>query len=259
MDSNVVSSPRGDFLSLNFGWAAGVATGAWVCAGVSGGHINPAITVALATFRGFPWKKVPIYILAQILGAVCGAAITYADYFHAINIVEGGRSIRTIAKTGDLFAAYPLGILSPISCFFDEFMGTAVLLIAVLAVTDKRNGAPPAGLLPLSLFIIVLGIGTAMGMNTSYAVNPARDLGPRILTAMVGYGRAVFDFRNQYWLWCPLIGTTLGALFGTLIYDVLIYTGDDSIVNKMCTRTLARTPVARPRQWAKPDIDVYDA
>lgn len=79
-------------------------------------------------------------------------------------------------------------VLRRLQC--NKFMATAVLMIAVLAVTDKRNGPPPAGLLPLSLFIVVLGIGTAMGMNTSYAVNPARDLGPRILTAMVGYGRA---------------------------------------------------------------------
>ncbi|KAI9573563.1 aquaporin [Boletus coccyginus] len=232
MDSSVVSSPRGDYLSVNFGWATGVAVGVWVCAGVSGGHINPSVTIALATFRGFPWKKVPAYILAQLLGGICGAGITYANYFHAINAVEGGRNIRTIAKTGDLFATYPLSILTPVSCFSDEFMGSAVLIISILAVTDKRNAAPPAGLLPVALFIIVLGIGAAMGMNTSYALNPARDLGPRILTVLVGYGTEVFAFKNQYWLWCPLLGSVLGMLFGTLTYDALIYTGGDSIVNK---------------------------
>jgi len=81
-------------------------------------------------------------------------------------------------------------------------------------------------------FITVLGIGTGIGMETGYAINPARDLGPRILTAMVGYGKAVFDFRNQYWIWCPLLGPILGMQIGALVYDTLIYTGPDSLLNK---------------------------
>lgn len=118
------------------------------------------------------------------------------------------------------------------SAFFDEFFGAAVLLICVLAVTDNRNGPPPAGLVPLALFILVLGIGTALGMQTGYAINPARDLGPRIMTAMVGYGKEVFNFRNQYWLWCPVIAPVLGGLFGAFVYDALIFSGDESILNK---------------------------
>lgn len=86
--------------------------------------------------------------------------------------------------------------MTPVSAWFDEFIGTAVLLLVVLAVTDKKNGPPPVGLVPLVLFITILGIGAALGMQTGYAINPARDLGPRLLTAMVGYGRAVFNFRR---------------------------------------------------------------
>ncbi|KAF9221598.1 aquaporin [Gyrodon lividus] len=208
-DPNIETVPRGSFLSVNFGWASGLAFGVLAAGGISGGHINPAITIALAVFRGFPWKKVPIYIFAQLLGAICGGAITYANYFHSINIVEGGVGVRTISGSGDLLANYAAGFLTPVSCFFSEFLSSAMLMMGVLAVTDGRNGPPPPGLVPLSLFIILLGIGAGMGLNTGYGCNPARDLGPRIVTAMVGYGRAVFDYQNQYWIWCPILGPVL--------------------------------------------------
>ncbi|KAG0694551.1 major intrinsic protein superfamily membrane channel protein [Suillus ampliporus] len=147
---------------------SGLALGVWISANYSGGHANPAVTIAFATVRGFPWKKVPIYyILAQVLGALCESGVVYATYYHAINLVEGGSNIHTIGVTGDLFATY-------------AFIGAAMLITGISI--------------------------SALGMDTGAALNPARDLGPRILTAMVGYGREVFNFRNQYWLWCPILG-----------------------------------------------------
>jgi aquaglyceroporin related protein len=230
--SAVASSPKGDFLSLNFGWAVGLSMGVWSCAAISGGHINPAVTLALASVRDFPWKKVPFYILAQLLGGICGAGIVYGNYYNAINVYEGGTGIRTISGTGDLFGTYAADYMTSVSCFFSEFLGAAMLIIAILIVTDKQNGTPSPGLVPLVHFIAVLGIGLGLGMETGYAINPARDLGPRILTAMVGYGKAVFDFRNQYWIWCPILGPILGMQVGALVYDTLIYTGPNSFVNK---------------------------
>ena len=82
------------------------------------------------------------------------------------------------------------------AAFWDEFLGAFLLMIVVLAITDKRNSSPPPGLVPVVLFILVLGIGIAFGLQTGYAINPARDLGPRIMTAMVGYGKEVFNFRQ---------------------------------------------------------------
>ncbi|CAA7262912.1 unnamed protein product [Cyclocybe aegerita] len=230
-NTGVSATPRGDWLALNFGWGVGTAMGVWVSGGISGGHINPAITIALATFRGFPWKKVPIYILAQVLGGLVGAACVYGNYYHAINIVEGGVGVRTLSTAG-LFSTYALPYMTNVSAFFDEFLGTVVLTIVVLAMGDRRNMQPPSGLAPLVLFMLVLGIGASLGMQTGYAINPARDLGPRILTAMVGYGKQVFTFRNHYWIWCPVMGPILGALFGAFVYDAFLYTGDDSVINK---------------------------
>ncbi|KDR82496.1 hypothetical protein GALMADRAFT_57615 [Galerina marginata CBS 339.88] len=218
------------YLSINVGWAVGTAMGVWISGGISGGHINPAVTIALATFRGFPWKKVPVYIISQVLGGIVGAAVVYGNYFHALDLVEGP-GVRTLATAG-LFSTYAASYMTNVSAFFDEFLGTTILMLVVLAMNDKKNMPPPAGLAPLILFILILGIGTSLGMETGYAINPARDLGPRILTSMVGYGREVFDFRNQYWLWCPVLAPILGALFGSLVYDTMLYTGDDSIINK---------------------------
>ncbi|KDQ25901.1 hypothetical protein PLEOSDRAFT_1066922 [Pleurotus ostreatus PC15] len=227
----VLSGVSGDYLSINFGWAIGTALGVWVSGGISGGHINPAVTIALATWRDFPWRKVPGYIFAQVMGGLAGAALVYANYYHAINIFEGGSGVRTL-NTAGLFSTYALDYLSNVSCFFSEVLATAVLLIVVLAIGDKRNCPPPAGLAPLVLFLLILGIGASLGMQTGYALNPARDLGPRLLTVMAGYGKTVFTFRNQYWLWCPIMGPIVGAQLGTIFYDLFIFQGNESLINK---------------------------
>lgn len=231
-NSAVASSSKGDYLSINFGWAIGTALGVWLSGGISGGHLNPAVTIAFAAFRDFPWRKVPVYIFAQLMGGVCGAGITYANYIHAIDLFEGGRHIRTTPGTAGLFSTYAADYMTSVSCFFDEFLGTAILLLVVCAITDKRNGPPPAGLVPLVLFLTILGIGASLGFQTGYAINPARDLGPRLLTSMVGYGSAVYTYRNHYWLWCPIIGPIVGALVGVFIYDTFFFVGSESIINR---------------------------
>ncbi|KIM63369.1 hypothetical protein SCLCIDRAFT_24260 [Scleroderma citrinum Foug A] len=243
----VASSPKGSYFSINFAWALALGISIWVSGGVSGGHLNPAVTLALASFRDFPWKKVPSYCIAQLLGCFCGAAIVYANYYHAINLYEGGSGIRTISGTGDLFATYAADYMTSVGCFFSEFLASAMLIIAILAATDKKNIAPPTGLVPFVICLAFLVIGMTLGMETGYAINPARDLGPRIFTAMAGYGKEVFNFRHQYWLWCPILGSITGMQCGALAYDLFIYTGSDSIINKSRTR--------RPRSYATNGLD----
>ncbi|KAI0030975.1 aquaporin [Vararia minispora EC-137] len=228
----VAASPQGDPASVALVWGASVALGVWVAGGISGGHINPAVTLVMAAFRGFPWKKVPGYIFGQLIGALVGALVVYGNYARAIDLVEGGTGVRSVPGTASLFAAYSLDYVSPANCFFDEFIGTFALVFVIFAVTDKYNGSPPPGLVPLAIFVVVLGIAAAFGMQTSFAINPARDLGPRIMTAMVGYGREVFNYRSQFWLWCQVLGPVSGALVAAFIYDALIYTGPESIFNR---------------------------
>jgi len=226
-DTAIASSQRGNFLSVNFGWAIGLALGVWVSGGISGGHINPAITLAMATWRGFPWRKVPGYILAQVLGGIFGSAIVYGNYINAINILEGGSDIRTQA-TASLFATYALDYLTNISCFFVEFTGTMILALMIVAGSDKYNMAPPQGLLPLIVFLVLLGLGVAHGMQTSFAFNPARDLGPRLLLSFAGYGKQIYTYRSQYWLWCPIIAPILGAQVGIGFYDLFLKQRDSA-------------------------------
>ncbi|THH06778.1 hypothetical protein EW145_g3854 [Phellinidium pouzarii] len=248
---NVSPSPAGGWLSVALGWALGVGFGVLVAGGTSGGHINPAVTIALATFRDFPWWKVPMFIFAQLLGGIAGAAITYANYFHAIDLFEGGSNVRTVPGTASLFGAYAVSYLSNASAFWDEFLGTFILLIVLLAVTDKRNGPGVAGFAPVALFLAIFGIGMTFGAQTGFAVNPARDLGPRIFTAMAGYGREVFNFRHQYWLWCGVLAPILGALVATFLYDLFMYTGGESIINRPNASTRARSMRAPDQETQK--------
>ncbi|KAI0302866.1 aquaporin-like protein [Multifurca ochricompacta] len=141
-NTKVVASPKGDWLSVNFGWAIGAAMGGWVAGGISGGHVNPVVTICSAIFRRLSWKKVPLYILGQMLGAFLGSLFVYSNYFHAINLVEGGSGVRTVPGTAGLFATYAAPYVPAANCFFNEFLGTFLLLIVVFAITDSRNGAP---------------------------------------------------------------------------------------------------------------------
>ncbi|KAM5541376.1 hypothetical protein V8D89_004930 [Ganoderma adspersum] len=233
-NTGVAPVAYGDALSVAFGFAVGLALGAWVTSGISPGHINPAVTIAMATFRpkDFPWRKVPAYVFAQVMGGLCGAGIVYANYIHAIDLVEGGRHIRTVPGTASLFGTYALPYMTSVSAWFEEFLGTVILVIVVCTICDPRNSPAPPGLGPLVLFVTMLGISASFGMQTGFAINPARDLGPRLLTAMVGYGAPVFTFRSQYWLWCPVLAPIVGALVGTFLYDLFFYSGTDSILSR---------------------------
>ncbi|KAF8748616.1 MIP aquaporin family [Rhizoctonia solani] len=232
--------PKGEYLSVSFGWAIGAALGVWVSGGISGGHINPAVTLAQAVFRGFSWKKAPLYIAAQILGACAGASLVYANYYSGIDIYDGGIGVRNVQGSASLFITFPIAYLSNFQSFFSEALGTAVLLLVLAAITDKRNGPPPSGLVPLAVFITILGEGACLGMQTGYAINPARDLGPRLMCWIAGYGRELWTYRDQYWLHTPIAGPIVGAIVGTAIYDAFIFTGSESIFNRQDAATRRR-------------------
>ncbi|KAJ7931188.1 putative aquaporin 4 [Mycena leptocephala] len=236
--SGVSSSPKGDYLAVSFGWAVGLCLGVWVSSGISPAHINPAVTLAMATWRGFPWKKVPGFIFAQTLGGFIGAAIVYANYFHAIDIFEGS-GIRTM-KTAGVFGAYAAGYLTDVSAFFSEVLGTAVLVLVIVALSDKKSTAPPPGLFPLVIFLVILGISSSLGMQTGFSLNPARDFGPRLLSAAVGYP-GVFSYRHQYWLWTGILGPVVGAQLAIALYDTFLYQEDDSILYKLTPKSTVQS------------------
>lgn len=220
----VSSSPTGSFVSVAFGWGLAVMLGVVLSGGLSGGHLNPAVTLSMAIFRGFSWAMVPIYWLAQFTGATFGAALVYWNYSRAISLVEGGAGIRTIDKTGGLFFTNPLPYVSNFNCFYNEMLMTSILMLFILAVGDSGNIAPVKGLGPFFILWVVFGLASGLGMQTSFALNPARDIGPRMLTWLAGYGNSVWTIRNCYFITVATLGPVIGAIIGCIIYDLFLGT-----------------------------------
>jgi MIP family channel proteins len=213
---------NGGYLSINLAWGLAVTMGVYVAGGVSGAHLNPAVTLALAVRRGFPWKKVIPYALAQTAGAFIASAVVFFTYREAFTNFDGGTRIVTGAKaTAGIFATYPQSFLSPFGGLVDQIVGTALLLLVILAIGDTRNNAPTGNLAPFVVGLLVMVIGMCFGFNAGYAINPARDLGPRLFTFIAGWGAEVFRAGN-YWFWVPIIGPLIGGVVGAVVYDGLI-------------------------------------
>ncbi|MGA2283911.1 MAG: MIP/aquaporin family protein [Candidatus Dormibacteria bacterium] len=226
----------GDWLLITFGWAFAVMVGVYVAGGVSGAHINPAVTLALALRRRFPWAHVVPYWIAQVVGAFAGAALVMAVYHDSISAYNTAAHL--VPSAGNALASYSIFATFPSSVFhgsiggpfLDEAVGTALLVLGVFAVTDARNSAPLSNMGPLIVGFIVFAVGTSFGAQTGYAINPARDFGPRLFAYIAGYGQvalpgtfnngAGFSFSNYFWI--PIIGPLLGGCVGGLAYDFFI-------------------------------------
>jgi MIP family channel proteins len=213
----------GEYLSINLAWGLAVTMAVYVCGGVSGAHLNPAVTIALAVLRGFSWSKVAPYIIAQIAGAFVGAAIVYVGYMEAFtNFDNGIRQVAGPQGTAGIFATYPQGFLSTFpGGFLDQVIGTALLVGVIFGISDSRNTPPPAGMAPLIVGLLVVLIGSTWGYNAGYAINPARDFGPRLFTFVAGWGGEVFRAGNSWW-WVPIIAPVIGGVLGGFVYDALI-------------------------------------
>jgi MIP family channel proteins len=213
----------GSYLSINIGWGLAVMIGAYAAAGVSGAHLNPAVTIALAVHRRFPWGKVLPYSLVQIAGAFAGAALVFLVYREAFTAFDGGvRSASGATATAGIFATYPQPFLSLAGGLVDQIVGTALLIAGIFALTDARNNAVPGNLAPAAVGALVLLIGATFGYNAGYAINPARDFGPRVFTALAGWGGAVFSSPSPLWWLVPIVGPILGGVAGGFLYDLFI-------------------------------------
>jgi MIP family channel proteins len=213
----------GNFVTINFAWGLAVTMACYVAGGVSGAHLNPAVTISLAVHRGFPWGKVGPYIAAQMMGAFVAAAIVYLTYHEALNHFDGGiRQVLGAQGTAGIWSTYPQSFLSVFpGGFIDQFVGTAILMLVILGITDARNTPPAPGMAPLIVGLLVVAIGMSFGFNAGYAINPARDLGPRLFTAIAGWGSEVFRAANGWW-WVPVTAPVLGAVTAGWIYDGFI-------------------------------------
>jgi aquaporin-3 len=212
----------GQYLSINLAWGLAVTMGIYVAGAVSGAHLNPAVTVALAALRGFPWTKVAPYVGAQMAGAFVASAVVYLTYADALTHFDGGvRQVSGPLGTAGIWATYPQPWLSTLGGLIDQIVGTAALVLVVFAITDSRKATLPTGLGAIAIGLLVAVIGMTYGLNAGYAINPARDFGPRMFTALAGWGGEVFNAGNGWW-WVPIAGPLVGGPLGGLVYETLI-------------------------------------
>ena len=223
----------GSPLAIHLCWGLAVILAVYTSAGVSGAHLNPAVTLALALRRGFPWARVGPYVVAQMLGAFVGAAVVYVTYREAFGAFDGGvRQVLGAQGTAGIFATYPAAYLSTLGGFVDQVVGTALLVAMVFAISDERNAPPAASLAPVFVGLTVMAIGMGFGANAGYAINPARDFGPRLFTALAGWGGGVFTAGNGWW-WVPIVAPCVVAVVGGTSYDLCIRAHHPAITNRI--------------------------
>jgi MIP family channel proteins len=210
-------------LSINIAWGLAVTMGCYIAAGVTGAHLNPAVTLSLAVHRQFPWRKVVPYSLVQIAGAFVASAVVYATYHEALAAFDGGvRQVLGAQGTAGIWATYPQPFLSAFpGGFIDQVVGTALLVAVIFGITDSRNSPAPAGLAPVVVGLLVVLIGATFGFNAGYAINPARDFGPRLFTFVAGWGSEVFRAGNSWW-WVPIVAPCVGGVIGGWAYDACV-------------------------------------
>ncbi|MBL7770941.1 MAG: aquaporin family protein [Flavipsychrobacter sp.] len=202
---------NGGWIVITFGWAMAVFLGVFAVSKFSGAHLNPAVSIALALTGKFPWADVPLYILAQFAGGFSGAVIMWFCYKDHFKATENEALKLAVFATGP-------AIRNPVSNLITETVATAIFLVLVLLIIAPTNSLGALDALPVAL--LVLGVGLSLGGPTGYAINPARDLGPRIAHFLLPLGRK----GNSDWAysWVPLLGPILGSFIAAAIYHLLM-------------------------------------
>ncbi len=219
-----------EWIVIILGWGLAVMLGIYVAGAISGAHINPAVTLGLAATGRHPWGKVLPYWLAQILGAFVAGGILYFVYQGALvhALALNHLTIGDIAQGptfggpgyGFVFYTGHRAFVGTFGAFGDEFLGTALLLFMILTIVDARNQPVQANLNPLIIGFLIVAIGASFGLNTGYAINPARDFGPRLWIAIVSGGASLS--ADNYYFWIPIVGPLTGAVVGAFVYDYTI-------------------------------------
>lgn len=205
----------GDYNSIAWGWGLGVTMAVYVAGRLSGAHLNPAVTVALAAFKGFPARKIAPYIGAQVAGAFVGALIVRLNYNDLINKVDPQHT----KATQGIFSTSPDKGVSLLTAFSDQVVGTAILVAVIFALTSAVNNPPLANTGPLVIGLLVVAIGLGWGANAGYAINPARDFGPRLASWITGYSDAWHSANGpELYFWLPIVAPLIGGLIGGALF-----------------------------------------
>jgi glycerol uptake facilitator protein len=204
------------WIVITAGWAFGVTIAVYAVNSISGAHLNPAVTVALASIGTFEWARVPGYIAAQLAGGFLGGVIVWLAYLPHWKATPEPETKLAVFCTAPAIRQTGPNLLS-------EIIGTFVLVLAILAVLSPGNFVPGSdlakGIGPVLVGVIVMAIGLSLGGTTGYAINPARDLGPRVAHALLPIaGKGGSDWS---YAWIPIVGPIIGGLLGALGYDLM--------------------------------------
>lgn len=205
------------WIVITIAWGLAVTMGVYAVGSVSGAHLNPAVTLGFASIGEFPWAKVPLYILAQMIGAIIGASIVFLNYLAHWRRTEDQGAKLAVFSTGP-------AVRSPFSNLVSEIIGTAVLVMGLLFIGANQF---TEGLNPLIVGALIIAIGMSLGGATGYAINPARDLGPRIAHALLPIpGKGSSDWG---YAWVPVAGPIFGGIYGAVFYSA-VFTGNYSLL-----------------------------
>ena len=202
---------NGGLISITFGWSMAVFVGVYVSATASGAHLNPAVTIALAYAGKFDWALVPQYLVAQLIGAMIGPFLVWLAYKQHFDETPDGDTKLGVFCTAPAKRNY-------MHNFLTELIGTFVFMFAVLSITKSSASLGSLDALPVAL--VVLAIGLSLGGPTGYAINPARDLGPRIMHFLL----PIKNKRDSDWgySWIPVIAPITGALLAAVLYNLVM-------------------------------------
>ncbi|WP_288695222.1 MIP/aquaporin family protein [uncultured Brachyspira sp.] len=213
--ASVVVGNNGAPINIHIAWGLAVTFGIYASGKISGAHLNPAVTLALAVTGRFQWSKVWYYIVAQIIGFFIGAAIVFAVYYGKWIEVDPN-----FENTAGVFATFP-AVPGFLYGFIDQVVGTFILIFLILTTGDANNTPAGANLGPIIVGLIIVAIGTSFGFMHGYAINPARDLGPRLFAVLVGFKNNGLTDGSNVWI-VPIVGPIVGGIFGAIVYDVTI-------------------------------------
>lgn len=213
--ASVVVGNNGAPINIHIAWGLAVTFGIYASGKISGAHLNPAVTLALAVTGRFQWSKVWYYIVAQIIGFFIGAAIVFAVYYGKWIEVDPN-----FENTAGVFATFP-AVPGFLYGFIDQVVGTFILIFLILTTGDANNTPAGANLGPIIVGLIIVAIGMSFGFMHGYAINPARDLGPRLFAVLVGFKNNGLTDGSNVWI-VPIVGPIVGGIFGAIVYDVTI-------------------------------------
>ncbi|MGG6797202.1 UNVERIFIED_CONTAM: aquaporin family protein [Streptococcus canis] len=207
---NKTKAQNSGWIAIVLGWGIAVTVAVYISGFMSGAHLNPAVTLAMAAVGSLPWSQVLTYLVAQFLGAMLGALVLYLHYYPHWKETKDAGTILACFSTGP-------AIRHTWSNLFGEALGTAVLVITVMAIGPNKVAA---GFGPLIVGFVVMAVGFSLGATTGYAINPARDLGPRIMHALL----PIPNKGDSDWsyAWIPVLGPILGGVAGALIYQLIL-------------------------------------